>query len=204
MKLNLKATNPAEERIKAYLEANASESLARKINEGTPFVKDGTPLKNIKTLSGFMQYATKEAQKIAEKGARFACIDDTTVFGWSIHYFEEDAIEGNLFNADGTPYKAVITPKSEKTPKAPQKPLPKTEQKPTAQKTAKILPTAKVAEPTQEPPKKNPTPTQEKPKKKLIFTQVKSKPTEAYQSQPKPTTNTSYTVHEQISLFDMI
>ena len=178
MKLNLIATNPAEERIKAYLEANASESLARKINEGTPFVKDGTPLKNIKTLSGFMQYATKEAQKIAEKGARFACIDDATVFGWSIHYFEEEAIEGNLFNADGTPYKAVITPKSEKTPKAP----PRTEPKPTAEA---------------------PKPTQEKPKKKLIFTQVKRNPTEAYQSQPKPTKNTSYTVHEQISLFDI-
>lgn len=193
MKLNLKATNPAEERIKAYLEANASESLARKINEGTPFVKDGTPLKNIKTLSGFMQYATKEAQKIAEKGARFACIDDATVFGWSIHYFEEEAIEGNLFNADGTPYKAVITPKAKAekpTPKAP----PKTEPKPTAQKTAKILPTAKVTE--------APKPTQEKPKKKLIFTQVKRNPTEAYQSQPKPTKNTSYTIHEQISLFD--
>lgn len=190
MKLNLKATNPAEERIKAYLEANASESLARKINEGTPFIKDGILLKNIKTLSGFMQYATKEAQKIAEKGARFACIDDTTVFGWSIHYFEEEAIEGELLTADGKPYKA--TTKTEKpTPKAP----PKTEPKPTAQKTAKILPTAKVAE--------SPKPTQEKPKKKLIFTQVKRNPTEAYQSQPKPTKNTSYTVHEQISLFDI-
>ena len=122
MKLNLKANNPAEERIKAYLEANASESLARKINEGTPFIKDGTLLKNIKTLSGFMKYATAEAKKTVKNGANFACIDDTTVFGWAIHYFEEEAIEGELFNADNTPYKAVITPKAEKpTPKAPPK-----------------------------------------------------------------------------------
>lgn len=186
MKLNLKANNPAEERIKAYLEATASEELARKINEGTPFVKDGITLKNIKTLSGFMQYATAEAQKIAEKGARFACIDDKTVFGWAVHYFEEDAIEGELFNTDGTPYKAVITPKAKEkpTPKAPPKPQPKAP----AQKTAKILPTAKVAEPTQK-----------KPKEKLIFTQVKRKPTE---QNPKNNT-TTYTAHEQISLFDL-
>ena len=34
MKLNLEAKTPAEQKVKAYLEQNASEVLARKINEG--------------------------------------------------------------------------------------------------------------------------------------------------------------------------
>ena len=119
MKLNLTAHNTAEERIKAYLEQNASKALAEKINNGTPITKDGKSLINRKTLDGFMKYATEEARKIAEKGARFACIDDNTVFGWSIHYFEEESIEGELFNPDGTPYKAIIKPKTET--KAPTK-----------------------------------------------------------------------------------
>ncbi len=41
MNLQLQTNNPSEERIKAYLEENASEFLAEKINKGTPFTKDG-------------------------------------------------------------------------------------------------------------------------------------------------------------------
>ena len=55
--LNLTAKNKQEELILAYLQENASEPLANKINNGTPFKKDGHPLLNKKTLSGFMQYA---------------------------------------------------------------------------------------------------------------------------------------------------
>lgn len=151
MKINLTANNTAEKRILAYLEQNASEALAEKINKGTPLAKDGKPLINRKTLDGFMKYATEEARKIAEKGARFACIDDDTVFGWAIHYFEEEAIEGDLFNLDGTPYKATIKPKAEKKAepkKAPPKTAPKAEPK-TEQMTATILPTLPKPEPTQ-------------------------------------------------------
>ena len=39
-KLNLKANTPAEQEILEYLENNASETLAEKINNGTPFEKD--------------------------------------------------------------------------------------------------------------------------------------------------------------------
>ena len=92
IKLNLKANNKQEEIILAYLQENASETLAEKINNGTPFVKDGKPLTNLKTLSGFMKYACVEARKLAEKGANCACIEDKVVFGWAIHYFEEDSI----------------------------------------------------------------------------------------------------------------
>lgn len=44
-------------------------------------------------------------KKLAEKSAKSACIEDNIVYGWAIHYFEEDSIEGKLFNADGTEYK---------------------------------------------------------------------------------------------------
>ena len=122
MDLNLIANTEAEKRIKEYLEQNASEELARKINEGIPVEKDGKQLIQKKTLEGFMRYAMEEAKKTAEKGAMGTCVEDNTVFGWAVHYFEEDAIEGELFNEDGTPYekpkpKAVTVPKPAPAPK---------------------------------------------------------------------------------------
>lgn len=106
--LNLTANNEAEKRIKEYLENNVSEELANKINNGTSIVKDNKTLINKKTLSSFMNYANDEARKIAEKNARYACVEDNTVYGWAIHYFEENSIEGILYNEDGTEYKAPI------------------------------------------------------------------------------------------------
>lgn len=108
MELNLKANTPAEQRILEYLQNTASETLAEKINNGTPFEKDGNPLLNKKTLSGFMKYACEEARNLAEKGANSACIDDVTVYGWAIHYFEEDSIEGTLYTIDGEKYKPAL------------------------------------------------------------------------------------------------
>ena len=103
--LNITATTSEEQRIKAYLEENASDTLRDKIENGVPYEKDGLTLINRKTLSGFMEYACEEARKQAKKGARSACIEDPVVFDWAIHYFEEDSIIGTLYNADGTPYK---------------------------------------------------------------------------------------------------
>ena len=57
MKLNLEAKTPAEQKVKAYLEQNASEVLAHKINEGVKIVKDGKTLLNKKTLAGFLKFA---------------------------------------------------------------------------------------------------------------------------------------------------
>lgn len=112
MELNLKANTPAEQRILEYLQNNASETLADKINNGTPFEKDGKPLNNKKTLSGFMKYACDEARKLAEKGANSACIDDATVYGWAVHYFEEESIEGTLYTLDGEEYKPAVKAKN--------------------------------------------------------------------------------------------
>lgn len=108
MELNLTAKNKQEELILNYLQNNASETLADKINNGTPFEKDGNPLLNKKTLSGFMKYACDEARKLAEKGANSTFIDDATVYGWAIHFFEEDSIEGTLYTLDGAEYKPTV------------------------------------------------------------------------------------------------
>lgn len=108
MQLNLTAQNKQEELILNYLQNNASDTLADKINNGTPFEKDGKPLLNKKTLAGFMKYACDEARKLAEKGANSTFIDDQTVYGWAIHYFEEDSIEGTLYTLDGAEYKPTV------------------------------------------------------------------------------------------------
>ena len=128
MKLNLQATTKEERKVKAYLEANASEVLAEKINNGVRIQKDGKTLINKKTLAGFLKFACDEAKKQAEKGASSACIDDDTVYGWAVHYFEEDSIEGTLYNEDGTEYKASVPKVTTKTPTVkytPPKPQPK-------------------------------------------------------------------------------
>lgn len=124
MKLNLEAKTSAEQKVKAYLEQNASEILARKINEGVKIVKNGKTLLNKKTLSGFLKYACDEAKTQAEKGAQSACIDDAIVYGWAVHYFEEDFIEGTLYNEDGTVYKAPM-PKTAPLPNKYESPKPK-------------------------------------------------------------------------------
>ena len=131
MTLHLTATTTEEKVLKEYLEQNASEVLADKINNGVPVEKDGKKLISKKTLAGFLKYATEEARKQAAKGATCACLHSDIVFGWAIHYFEEDSILGTLYNEDGTEYKA---PK----PAAPKK---------TATATATDTPTAPAPKP---------------------------------------------------------
>ena len=124
--LNLEAKTKEQQRIKAYLEENASDILAGKINNGVLIKKDGKILLNRKTLDGFISFAAEEARKQAEKGARYAMVEDAVVFGWAVHYFEEDSIEGTLFNEDGSEYKTQPKPAT-KAPmvKAQPKPQPK-------------------------------------------------------------------------------
>ena len=105
MKLDLETKTKEQELVKAYLEENASEVLAEKINSGVRIEKDGKTLINKKTLDGFMKYASDEARKLASKGANSACVEDKVVYGWAVHYFEEDSIEGTLYNEDGSEYK---------------------------------------------------------------------------------------------------
>lgn len=127
MKLNLDAKTNEERKVKAYLEANASDILAEKINNGVHIQKAEKALINKKTLAGFMKFACDEAKKQAEKGAQYACIDDPEVYGWAVHYFEEDSIEGVLYNEDGTEYKPPkpVTPPKPAATYTPPKPQPK-------------------------------------------------------------------------------
>ena len=99
VQLKLTANTPSEQRILEYLQNNASETLAEKINNGTPFEKDGKPLTNKKSLSGFMEYACSEARNLAAKDETAACVEDSVVYGWAIHYFEEDSHRRHVVHA---------------------------------------------------------------------------------------------------------
>ena len=78
MELGLKAENNAQKIVLDYLEANVSEVLAEKIKSGS------------KTLGQCWTYIVKQAQK--QKEGNCAAIPDMEVFGWAIHFFEEDSI----------------------------------------------------------------------------------------------------------------
>ena len=65
MKLNLQATTKEERKVKAYLEANASEMLAEKINNGVRIQKDGKMLFNRKKRA-----KTGEKKKIEQKNMK--------------------------------------------------------------------------------------------------------------------------------------
>ena len=151
MKLNL-TTNCMEHTVlKEYLEENASATLADKINHGVFIEKDGKRLLNRKDLNGFMIYACNEARKLAAKGATSACLKSDIVFGWAIHYFEEDDIIGKLFNEDGSEY---TPPKPEYKPiqhiSAPTIPAKPTPPKPKQFSLFDILTEEKKDEPVQE------------------------------------------------------
>lgn len=97
--LNLEAKTDNEKIILDYIDKNASYVLAEKINNSQ------------KTLSQCWSYIVSEAKKQAIDGC--ACIDDATVFGWAIHFFEEDSIEAKHYEAKAT---VKTTAKAEKKP----------------------------------------------------------------------------------------
>ena len=182
MTLNLDAKTNEERKVKAYLEANASEVLAEKINNGVRIQKDGKTLLNKKTLAGFMKFACDEAKKQAEKGAQSACIDDDVVYGWAVHYFEEDSIEGTLYNEDGTEYKKQpgVATKAPTVKYTPPKPQPK------PQMSMFDLLDAKPEEPAVEEPNED-EPTDEE-----ICEAVEQISAEEKAEQPKPTVSPVY------------
>ena len=158
MELNLKANTPAEQRILEYLQNNASETLAEKINNGTPFEKDGEPLINKKTLAGFMKYACEEARKTVESGSSSACVEDSVVYGWAVHYFEEESIEGTLYTLDGEEYKPAVKAKNTQKPTYTPTSAPKPQNQQTSlfdiiSQENNVADTTKKEEPTKETPK---------------------------------------------------
>ena len=120
IKLNLTATTPEEKTVLEHLIPQASETLAEKINNGVYIEKDGKRLLNKKDLATFMQYATEQAKKTIDekqrKGAQTVCVHGNDIMSWAIHYFEEDSIEGKLYNEDGTEYNPPKTVKQTAKP----------------------------------------------------------------------------------------
>ena len=95
--IKLKAKTENEKILLAYLTDNASPDLAERINAGA------------KTLAQCWNYITSEARKLAVNGC--ACIQDSTVFGWAIHFYEEDEINGEQYNkATATTAKVAKAP----------------------------------------------------------------------------------------------
>lgn len=98
MELNLTANDCNEKLVLEYLKNNVTDTLAEKINSGK------------KTLQGCWKFIVGEAQKKAVSGC--ACIEDKEVFGWAVHYFEEDSIE----ECKTAPAVKTATTKAEKKP----------------------------------------------------------------------------------------
>lgn len=131
--LNLTANNSREQIVLDNLIPMVSDTLAEKINNGVYIEKDSKRLLNKKDLTTFMTYATEQARKIyneQKSGSQAVCVLGDDIMSWAIHYFEEDSIEGKLYNEDGTEYKppkpvnkATTTPPVSHTP-PPPKPKP--------------------------------------------------------------------------------
>lgn len=83
-RLNLTAKTKNEKIILNYLDSNASADLIDRIN------------KSEKTLAQCWNYIFSEARKQAKNGC--ACIADEEVFGWAMHFFEEDEIKAEAYN----------------------------------------------------------------------------------------------------------
>jgi hypothetical protein len=78
MKLNLKARTPSEARVLAWLESNADAALAARIEASG------------RTLADALEHCREEACKLRRPhGASCVCVDDTTVYGWAAHYFQD-------------------------------------------------------------------------------------------------------------------
>ena len=79
--MKLEAKTPTERRLKAYLDANASEALREKIAA----LPDGARF----NLGVAWAFCTAEARK--KLNSRSGYLEDEVVFGWLVHYYEDVA-----------------------------------------------------------------------------------------------------------------
>lgn len=101
MRINLKSDDMYEKMILNYLEENASDELVEKINAGT------------KTMANCMTFIKGEARTKAMNGV--AMIEDKEVYGWAVHFFEEDSIK-----PVNEPKRVETTPKVAAAPSKPE------------------------------------------------------------------------------------
>lgn len=128
-KLDLQSDDFYMSKVIEFLEENASETLADKINNGVFIEKDSKRLLNKKDINGFDEYTYTLAEKlVAEKtGKQRVRVTNTEVYEWALEYFDDDTIEGTLYNEDGTEYKPPkpVTPPKPAAVYTPLKPQPK-------------------------------------------------------------------------------
>ena len=77
----MKANNPTEKIILDYFEKNASEDLKKRVE------------KENKTIAGALHYASEQARK--QKSGNCAVVTDDVVFGWIMHYFEDEPAQNH-------------------------------------------------------------------------------------------------------------
>ena len=121
----LKAKTPPQKVILEYLEKNVSESLAERINSGD------------KTLQCCWNYIVKQAKQEAQNGC--ACCADNEVFGWAVHYFEEDQITEANEGQSAPRLSVTATTTDKKKPKKKEAEKPKTSGKEKAKKAETVL-----------------------------------------------------------------
>lgn len=109
----MKANNATERIILDYFEKNASASLKARVEQEK------------KTIAGALKYASYRAQK--QKVGNCACVADEVVFGWIMHYFEDEPAT-KYENASSTA--KVVAGKAKKPAKKPTKAEKPVEQKP--------------------------------------------------------------------------
>ena len=167
--LNLVAENDCQQAIKNYLEQNVSAVLAEKINNGVKIEKDDKPFINKKTLSQFWAYASKKATEM-----KTGYVKNETVYGWAIHYFEENDIIGTLYNEDGSEY---TPPKPEYKP-IQHAPAPTIPSKPTPPKPKQFTLFDMLTEEKKDEPGQEETPLKDKPVEEQIEEPDEEEPTE--------------------------
>ena len=79
--MQLQAKTPTENRLKEYLDANASDALREKIAA----LPDGERF----NLSAAFRFIKDRAREHLQN--KSGCIEDEVVFGWLIHYYEDVA-----------------------------------------------------------------------------------------------------------------
>lgn len=130
--LNLTANDAMQKIFLEHFTPLVSDTLADKINNGVIIEKDGKRLISKKDLNTFMGYLAQQSidNKTAIKlpnGMQAVGMEGEDVLSCAIHYFEEESIEGKLYNEDGTEYvppKPVYKPSTPTIPYTPPKPKP--------------------------------------------------------------------------------
>lgn len=110
--------------IKSYLDKRAKED---------PLFAETYKKKN-KSIEECCQYIYSQARKVA-KGGNAVSIDDATVYGWAVHYYDEDNIKVDNVK-EGVEVSTPDPVKEEAVEKMPENPV---KQKPGRKKTKQEL-----------------------------------------------------------------